>query len=115
MRMYRREAGREYDGVVRTDTPQTSEEEISALVARLSRPNRNGGRVIERAAIMAEGSRSAAILEWLAAASWTPEEAVTSTAYRGGSGLHGMRRESERSDARAQAPRRYVSPPDDPA
>ena len=99
--------------VVRIDTTQTPDEEISALVARLSRPNRSGGSVIERAAIMAEGSRSAAILDWLVAASWTPEEAVVSTAYRGGSGLHGMRRESERNDARAQAPRRYVSPSGD--
>jgi hypothetical protein len=91
-------------------TTPTSDEDISALVARLSRPNRGGGRVIERAAIMAEGSRSAAILDWLSGASWTPEAPVVSTEYRGGSGLHGMRRESERNDARAQTPRRYISP-----
>lgn len=97
---------------MRTDTDPAHDEDIRALVARLSRPDRDGRRVIERAAIMAEGSRSAAILAWLDAASWTPEERVVSTAYRGGAGLHGMRRESERSDAATQAPQRYVSPPD---
>ena len=91
------------------------DEDISTLVARLSRKHRSGGRVIERAAIMAEGSRSAAILTWLEDASWTPEERVASTAYRGGAGLHGARVESERSDARKQAPQRYVSPPTDTA
>jgi hypothetical protein len=98
---------------VSAKTELTPDEEIAATVARLSRPNRTGGKVIERAAIMAEGSRSAAILEWLDEASWKPEEDVVSTAHRGGSGLHGMRRESERDGARAQAPRRYVSPSTD--
>jgi hypothetical protein len=97
---------------VRVDAKPIPDEDIGALVARLSRPNRDGQRVIERAAIMAEGSRSAAILDWLAVASWTPEEAVESTAYRGGGGLHGVRREADRNDARAQTPRRYVSPSD---
>ncbi|HWH96057.1 MAG TPA: hypothetical protein VNT03_19495 [Baekduia sp.] len=95
------------------DGEQASEEDIRALVARLSRPHPSGGRVIERAAIMAEGANSAAIMEWLEAASWLPEEAIASSAHRGGSGLHGMRREAERGGARAQAPRRYVSPPGD--
>jgi hypothetical protein len=98
---------------VSPDGEPASDEEIRALVARLSRPDRNGGRVIERAAIMAEGANSAAILDWLAASSWKPEEPVASTAERGGSGLHGMRRESERGRAQAQAPRRYISPSGD--
>jgi hypothetical protein len=100
---------------VRSDDEPTHDDDIGAVVNRLSRPNREGGRVIERAAIMAEGSRSAAILSWLEDASWTPEERVASTAYRGGAGLHGARLESERSDARKQAPQRYVSPPTDAA
>ena len=95
------------------DSQPASDEDIRALVARLSRSDRSGGRTIERAAIMAEGSNSAAILDWLAASRWTPEEAVADTAHRGGSGLHGMRQESERGRARTQAPRRYVSPPGD--
>ena len=61
----------EYGWSVNTDT-QTTDEDIATTVDRLSRPMRGGGRVIERAAIMAEGSNSSAILDWLAAASWTP-------------------------------------------
>lgn len=102
-----------YDRTVSEEIEPTRDDDISVVVARLSRPTRAGRRVIERAAIMAEGSRSAAILTWLEDASWIPEERVTSTAYRGGAGLHGARLESERSDARKQAPQRYVSPPTD--
>ncbi len=101
----------EYGGVVRENEEPTPDEDIGALVARLARPDGSGGKVIESAAIMAEGSRSAAILDWLRVESWTPEEVAVNTSYRGGSGLHGMRRESERGDARAQKPRRYISPP----
>ena len=93
-----------------SDTDPSADDDIAAVVARLSRPHRGGGRVIEHAAIMAEGSRSAAILEWLAAERWVPEEAVVDTSYRGGAGLHGGRLESERGDPATKAPRRYVSP-----
>jgi hypothetical protein len=97
---------------VSPDGEPTSDEEIRALVVRLSRPHPSGGKVIERAAIMAEGANSAAILDWLTAYSWEPEEeVVASSAHRGGSGLHGMRREAERGRPQTQAPRRYVSPP----
>jgi hypothetical protein len=102
-----------YDRTVSEEIEPTRDDDISVVVARLSRPTRGGRRDIERAAIMAEGSRSAAILAWLEDASWTPEERVVSTAYRGGAGLHGARIESERSDAHRQAPQRYVSPPTD--
>jgi hypothetical protein len=95
---------------VSTDHDPSPDEEIGALVARLSRPNREGGRVIERAAIMAAGPRSAQILEWLAAASWQPEETPAVKAGTG-SGLHGMRQESARAAGRPAPPRRYVSPP----
>lgn len=61
--------------------------------------------MIERAAIMAEGATAAAILAWLGAAAWRPEDPPADTTA-GGSGLHGLRRESQRG----QPPRRYVSP-----
>ena len=93
------------------DDQQAPDDSIRARVDRLSRPQRGGRRVIERAAILAEGADSAAILDWLAAASWVPEDAPVAGADRGGSGLHGMRRESQRGQARPQHPRRYVSPP----
>ncbi len=92
------------------DSTPVPDEDIGALVDRLARPDGAGGKVIESAAIMAEGSRSTAILEWLRHASWTPEEVAVDTSYRGGGGLHGTRRESDRSGARTQRPRRYLSP-----
>jgi hypothetical protein len=93
------------------DTDPASEEQIRVLVARLSRSRRGGGREIERAAIMAEGANSAAILEWITARSWAPEEAAEEPTGRGGSGMYGMRRDTQA--LRTRAPRRYVSPPDD--
>jgi hypothetical protein len=100
---------------VSDDDQQVSDDAIRACVARLSRPQRGGRRVIERAAILAEGASSAAILDWLAVASWEPEDAPAVDADRGGSGLHGMRQESQRGRPRPQHPRRYVSPPLDAA
>ena len=92
-----------------------AEDAVRDCVARLSRPERGGRRVIERAAILAEGAGSAAILAWLAAASWEPEAAPAASVSGGGSGLHGMRGASGRGNAPRQAPRRYVSPPIHPA
>jgi hypothetical protein len=94
---------------------QTTQEDIATLVHRLSRPMRGGRRVIERAAIMAEGSNSGAILDWLEAASWTPEELGAGSGAPAGAGLHGMRRDANRDSARGGTPRRYVSPADDAA
>jgi hypothetical protein len=91
-------------------TAAAMDEDISTLVARLSRRHRSGGRVIERAAIMAEGGNSAAILAWLADNDWKPEADAPVSSDRDGLGLHGMRREAERGRAQQQAPRRYISP-----
>ena len=98
------------DEVTDSAAAAVADEDISTLVARLSRKHRSGGRVIERAAIMAEGGNSAAILGWLAENGWEPEADAAPTSDRGGMGLHGMRREAERGRAQAQAPRRYISP-----
>jgi hypothetical protein len=48
-----------------TSAEPTTDEAIRAVVARLARPHRSGGSVIERAAILAEGERSADILDWI--------------------------------------------------
>jgi hypothetical protein len=90
-------------------TEPISNDEIRLVVQRLSRPHPSGGRVIERAGVLAEGARSGAILEWLGDHEWMPEEDVPAVAARGGSGLYGARRDSGRAGSRA--PRRYVSPP----
>ena len=44
-----------------------AEDAIRAVVARLARPHRSGGDVIERAAILAEGGDSTAIFDWISA------------------------------------------------
>jgi hypothetical protein len=40
---------------------------IRAVVRRLARPHASGGDVIERAAIIAEGAASGAIIAWITA------------------------------------------------
>jgi hypothetical protein len=70
---------------MKVKTPPT-EGAIRATVMRLSRPHRSGGFVIERAAILAEGGDSAAILAWISAHAGEAE-AVASAAP--GGGLHG--------------------------
>ena len=61
---------------------------IRSVVTRLARPHSSGGDVVERAAIMAEGEDSAAILAWVVAHAGEPEV----LAARGsGGGLHGTR------------------------
>ncbi len=73
---------------------------IREVVVRLARPHPNG-RVIERAAILAQGPRSAAIVEWIIARGGQPEAAISTAAPRG---LHGAR------DDATHAPLRYVLP-----
>ena len=83
------------------------DEAIRTLVSRLARPHASGGTVIERAAILAEGTDSAEILTWIADHHGEPEEAVAPRAA--GRGLHSARAEQGR---RPGPPRRYVLPRD---
>ena len=78
--------------------------EINALVTRLSRPHSSGGRVIERAAILAAGGDFPAVMEWITAHAGMPDSVTASP--RGG-GLHGARlgeRETSRPPARFVLP-----------
>jgi hypothetical protein len=68
-----------------TEEPST-DAAIRAVVARLARPHRSGGSVIERAAILAEGDASADILAWILRHDGEPEDAVAAAPPRG---LHG--------------------------
>ena len=70
---------------------QSADDSIRAVVARLSRPHRSGGVVIERAAILAEGAASTDILAWIAARAGVPEVAAPAAATPGlyGSGFGG--------------------------
>jgi hypothetical protein len=83
------------------------DDEIRTLVARLCRPHPSGGVVIERAAILAEGSDSSAILSWVLSHQGTPETTAPKAAS---GGLYGGRQE-DRAGAPDRPPRRYVLPP----
>jgi hypothetical protein len=81
--------------------------EINALVTRLSSPHPSGGVVIERAAILAEGSDYAAVMSWITAHAGTPEATVSATRGRG---LHGARMNGGDAIA-SRPPLRFVLPP----
>ena len=85
------------------DAPDIDNEDIRLLVRSLSRPHASGGRVIERAAILASGADSAAILAWMEAHHAEPEELAPAAAT---GGLYGARTDARRSSA----PSRYVLP-----
>jgi hypothetical protein len=75
---------------------------IRALVLRLSRPHPSGGHVIERAAILAEGTDFAAVMAWIATHAGTPETTVSATPKRG---LHASRIATE-----PRTPLRFILP-----
>src|SRR4051794_3062457 len=81
------------------------EDSISRTVVRLSRPHPSGGRVIERAAVVASGTDSSAILAWIADHGGQAE-ALSPTGS--GEGLHGPRRSE--GGANQRRPLRYVIP-----
>ena len=76
------------------------------LVIRLARAHPSGGTVIERAAIMAEGSDSDAVLAWILAHGGKPE-ATAETPSR--HGLHGSRLNTSGGSA-PRVPSRFVLP-----
>jgi hypothetical protein len=77
---------------------------ILALVTRLARPHRSGGQVIERAAILAAGADSPAVIEWILDHAGTPEQTTRPRSR----GLHG----AHLTDAAGAppAPQRFVLP-----
>jgi hypothetical protein len=82
--------------------PRLDDREIRALLTRLARPHPSGGKVVERAAILAEGSDFISVIGWIIAHAGKPE-----AAYRAPSrGLHGARPSGE-----DPVPRRFVLPP----
>jgi hypothetical protein len=84
-------------------TTELDEDAMRTLVTRLGRPHRSGGRVIERATLLASGTDFEAAVRWIEAHGGTPEVAVASS-HRG---LHGPRM----SDGPPPAPLRFVLPP----
>src|SRR3954465_14146747 len=81
------------------DRGDADDDPVRALVIRLSRAHHSGGRVIERAAILAAGADHAAIMSWIAAHAGQPEATPPVSAERG---LHGSRSQA------ARTPLRYV-------
>jgi hypothetical protein len=82
------------------------EDAIQAVVRRLSRPAAAGAMVIERAAILAEGADSEAIIAWIVAHAGEPEAVAPPKAA---AGLHGARMSGGMS-GRPREARRYVLP-----
>jgi hypothetical protein len=80
---------------------------IRTLVTRLSRSHPSGGTVIERAAILAEGADSSAVLTWIAAHAGEAEELAP---VASGRGLHSARLH-DHGLADPRLPLRYVLPP----
>jgi|tagenome__1003787_1003787.scaffolds.fasta_scaffold20981568_3 hypothetical protein len=78
---------------------------IRAMVARLSRRHPSGGKVIERAAILAEGADLESIVKWILAHDGQPEARAPA---RSVGGLHGARFTASVDAGRA--PARYVLP-----
>lgn len=77
---------------------------IRAIVARLARPHPSGGKVIERAAIVAEGDSAGQVVDWILGRAGRSEAAAPA---RGG-GLHGARfAGTAREDG---PPLRYILP-----
>jgi hypothetical protein len=86
------------------DAESPADASIRAVVERLSRPRPSGGTVIERAAILAEGSDAEAIIRWILSHSGRPEPIAPPAPARG---LHGSR--SSRGGGE-QPPPRYILP-----
>jgi hypothetical protein len=83
-----------------------NDDEIRALLSRLSRHHPSGGTVIERAAIVAEGADSVAVVAWILDHAGEPEAAADKSSK---GGLHGPR-PSDPISPGPRAPARYVLP-----
>lgn len=90
----------------KTSVGGVDDDDIRALVTRLARPHLSGGEVIERAAILAEGADSAAVIEWITAHAGIPEAAVATSPRHG---LHGSRL-GDSGGAKPPTPLRFVLP-----
>lgn len=80
---------------------------IRAIVVRLARPSGSGTHIVERAAILAEGSYCAEIEAWILREGGEP--CSDATAPQGRGGLH-AERANARSARVSAAPARYVLP-----
>jgi hypothetical protein len=68
--------------------PAPTDDAMRSLVQRLGRPHKSGGRVVERASLLAEGADFAAVIAWIEANGGEAEEIAPAKASRG---LHSAR------------------------
>jgi hypothetical protein len=85
---------------------RVDEEAIRALLTRLARPHPSGGKVIDRAAILAEGADFTEVVDWIMDHAGRPDS-LTAAAPSGG--LHGSRN-AEPLRAEQRRALRYVLP-----
>ena len=85
---------------------RVDDDAIRCLLTRLARAHPAGGTVIERAAVVAAGADSEAVLAWILAHGGKPE-AVLATAAR--HGLHGTRLHASGA-SEPRVPSRFVLP-----
>ena len=83
-----------------------NDDEIRALLSRLSRRHSSGGTVVERSAIVAEGADLDVMVAWILDHAGEPEAAADTSAKRG---LHSPRL-SDSTGRDPHAPARYVLP-----
>jgi hypothetical protein len=86
---------------------ERSDDAIRDLVSRLARPHSSGGKVVERAALLAEGADFFAVMAWITAHGGTPE---TMQAAAPRAGLHSARLSAGDQTA-SETARRFVLPP----
>jgi hypothetical protein len=82
------------------------EQTIRAIVVRLARPSDSGAHIVERAALLAEGSDCAEIEAWILREGGEP---YSDASVPQGRGLYAERANARSSPASA-APSRYVLP-----
>lgn len=85
-------------------SPSERDDEIRALVNRLARRHRSGGRVVERAAVLAEGADFDEVMAWIVQHGGVPEVAAPPRAARG---LHAPRQSAAVADP---VPLRFIFP-----
>jgi hypothetical protein len=82
------------------------DEAIRSLVTRLARAHPGGGTVVERAAVVAAGADSEAVMTWILAHGGKPEATVETPTRQG---LHGSRLHTSGGSA-PRVPSRFVLP-----
>jgi hypothetical protein len=87
-----------------TDRVDPDDDAIRDLVARLARPHPSGGRVIERATLLASGADFRAVMRWIEAHGGRPEAPAAPRSERG---LYGSRDTARRDPE----PLRFILPP----